>query len=1583
MGELNPAEVVDVDFGRIASAVGHGHHATALFVLCAIPAIGHRVIRGLSAHGEAELVLAKRVGVARGVVDVLVSAEKLVLGKAPRSRLSLVLVLECHLLVLGRRNKLALAVVLDRGGDDAGVTIIGHAVGVILRQRLTVVLGLGHVERVRTSLGEGVAAREPERHGLATVLRCRGSVLTNSNRLGGVVGLVGNAAPINAFLLNRLHGEAEALAIEPVAARYGLAAVEGGRAASQRRGTSLILVGKGGGVTNALVGGGSSGGVVVAHLSVELAVVALVGHGNRNGSRVLVVGPALAVSALIEVGCADLGDVERVLANGVELDASERLGYSPLLRHTGDGQLRQEVRGCLHMVLPPLLSVVIVDDGLDLELEVRIGVSASHGLLDRDLLRGVLTAHDHRVSLVAVGDESRSIRGHALDVQRTVVLVVLVEVADDNRHSVRISNAVTIGIVERPAGSSRGLILLHHEGVGAGLAEGQLAEGLSLLAVCSDDAVRANGQLAFIVQTTNVGDRAVGSVLRGQGEGVVHAIRRSSTCNLLGHLERSVTVQACLSRLIRVGEAEGRNLTLSRGRVELVDHNLARLRTVSILDLGDGRLGVHGAVVVVVHCDVHAILALVVLDARKTILVGRVVLANREGEGLLRILLVERQTLQLLHGHGAVGGRGGIREVLSDIAIRAGALQREAEVAGSHGTVDHRLGHGDAAGTFGAIVHVRLVYVGELGMVGHIGVLVVAVAHGSQQLAVVVGIVAIVAVRDRNRHRGDVRVERHAVSVGGLGAIVVGDLVHLEGVRADLGEGHVVEREVHRVLIGDRHRLRIGKHRLGVVVERAQLEVEGLAFLHLTALEGLGAVDGIIALELGSSRLVRVGERDVGRLEARLSHNHDLRVRGIRILPFGDDDLDHIRGVLVVDHARFGVTLILMRQLGDAVFEGLAHIVAIKVDGRELEHVADVARLQRRASHTRRLGHGIAVRRNGVITRLRFACNRSGLVSAERLELEGELSGINRVAAGFILIDLGALERLARLSHDIAILECHGVALDLAGALSTVIVDHLLDEDRGHFELALPRIGDVNRHTVDSTGVIDARDGRDALIGVGKLLYAEAILARFAEGDVTEACGLLIGLLGDLDLGGIFHLDRRRTIVDLGDLERELVARAPIASGEVLLNLQIGLGAQLDRFVGLVVVLEGNGLLRTADDGAIGNAIGRVVVRIGGHSVRGGEAVLVGSGLRHGEGGARGQALDHGALAVLEGDGAAVDNRTVARRLLAGLVHVVSEVSVQRLVTVEVDGEHEAVLIPLGVVGGVAPVDALLDLQLAGQIVGDLTVVAQALGDAGALPIRGQHGCCGFRNVIRLIGIKRSRAVTTLRTGRDVVIALTVGRHLVPVLAVAVNRNTTCYFLSVAAGSDLPISFGVIQGVMTTDILRRRTLRAGLIDVEVRVLRVVVELVAVARRESGRRVARTAVIKVRVERDLAIVGLVGANDSVIYIAETGVDDSLRISLHAHAVEEADGVGIRHRHGLLIGVNVVVAHGDERSGDLHGHRIARGKIIVASNRHSKVGKVRPLVHGVPRHLALEVIGVDIAISGYIGAGELPIAIHHGH
>ena len=278
----------------------------------------------------------------------------------------------------------------------------------------------------------------------------------------------------------------------------------------------------------------------------------------------LVVGPALAVRACVELSRTNLGHGELVLTHCVELDSVERLGRGLLLRDAGDGQLGREAVDALDALLPPLLGVVVVNDGLDLELELRVRVGTGHGLLDCDLLLGVLTAHDHRVSLVAVGDESRIFRSHALDVQLAVVLVVLVEVAHLNLDGVLIGNAVAVSVIERPAVIGGRLVLLHRKGVGARLAEGQRTKGDGLLAVLGDDAAGADGQLA-VSQAADVGNRTLSGILRGQGEGVVHAIRRVRARDLLGHLKRGVTIKAGLGRLVDVLEAEGRDLALGRG----------------------------------------------------------------------------------------------------------------------------------------------------------------------------------------------------------------------------------------------------------------------------------------------------------------------------------------------------------------------------------------------------------------------------------------------------------------------------------------------------------------------------------------------------------------------------------------------------------------------------------------------------------------------------------------------------------------------------------------------------------------------------------------------------------------------------------------------------------------------------------------------------------------------------------------------------------------------------------------------------------------------------------------------------------
>ena len=427
---------------------------------------------------------------------------------------------------------------------------------------------------------------------------------------------------------------------------------------------------------------------------------------------------------------------------------------------------------------------------------------------------------------------------------------------------------------------------------------------------------------------------------------------------------------------------------------------------------------------------------------------------------------------------------------------------------------------------------------------------------------------------------------------------------------------------------------------------------------------------------------------------------------------------------------------------------------------------------------------------------------------------------------------------------------------------------------------------------------------------------------------------------------GHFSL-RGRIPIERLHVEGELVAISPVAAIKDLLNAQAVADVVGQRLICLVVVLEGDGLLGAANDGAVGDAVGRVVARVSGHGVRGGEAVLVGLGLRHREGGVRRQALNHGALAVLEGDGTAVSHFARADRLLAGLIHVVGELARQRLVTVEVDGELKAVLALLGLVGGVAPVDALLDLQLAGSGIRDLAVVAKVLRyGTVVVPTGNQYvqGSAGGVTALKifLLGNQRMGSIG----------ALGIGRHIRPTLLVILNLaeldasahdGHALGRLRGGAAFGLPIGIGVVHPVVVSDVAACGASAALLIHVQRGVLRVVIELVTLARLEGshGQTVGGVLRIRVGVEVDGAFLREVILLDGVVHIARTGVDGVLRILLHAHAIEKTDGIGVRHRHGLLVGVNVVVAHGDEGGRNLYGYLIARGEIAAASNRHSEV------------------------------------------
>ena len=397
-------------------------------------------------------------------------------------------------------------------------------------------------------------------------------------------------------------------------------------------------------------------------------------------------------------------------------------------------------------------------------------------------------------------------------------------------------------------------------------------------------------------------------------------------------------------------------------------------------------------------------------------------------------------------------------------------------------------------------------------------------------------------------------------------------------------------------------------------------------------------------------------------------------------------------------------------------------------------------------------------------------------------------------------------------------------------------------------------------------------------------------------------------------------------------------------------------------------------MLRSADNHALNYTVGGVGT-VTSRVVRGGEAVGVGSLLGHSVGGARRQPRDHDALASLDGHCSVIGNRTVRHRIHTAAVHFVRKVAVKRLITVEVHLEGKVLLVLLGLVGRVAPIDVLGDHKVAGQLERHLAVVAQVLSDVIAKPF-------GMKHVLRRLGIvgilnrrQRVGAVEALRTRRNVRIVTSVVANKRQVGTAYVDPNMLGLLRGSTVFTLLPIGVLVVQGPpVVDDVVTICRLGAVLIEVKLLVLGVVIEAVAVARREGGSGGAvRAAVVSVGVEVErLPVIRCVSLNDFAVQfrVAHRIIKHCLNISLDAYAVEQANGICLAHRHDVVVGVDVVVAHRDERRRNCHRHLVAHGGVVVMGHHNEEVSEIRLVVNLVTFDRSTEVIGVDGRVVGRV-------------
>ena len=210
--------------------------------------------------------------------------------------------------------------------------------------------------------------------------------------------------------------------------------------------------------------------------------------------------------------------------------------------------------------------------------------------------------------------------------------------------------------------------------------------------------------------------------------------------------------------------------------------------------------------------------------------------------------------------------------------------------------------------------------------------------------------------------------------------------------------------------------------------------------------------------------------------------------------------------------------------------------------------------------------------------------------------------------------------------------------------------------------------------------------------------------------------------------GGVSGLRRGNVsssrIAQAIDLKRELIGVAPIAALEVLLNLERGVGVEA-HLIRMVCVAERERCLRAGGDRAGHNTIRSVGVldTLLARGVCHRPAVLADALLGHGKRRAGGKPVD--------ADRGAAGNvqrcRAVGERHLAGggfrsayvvVVGTGKGLGCLALTCWDVgrNVELEGVLVLLGLIGSVAPINILLDLKRTGLIKRQLTVVAERLG---------------------------------------------------------------------------------------------------------------------------------------------------------------------------------------------------------------------------------------------------------------------------
>ena len=395
----------------------------------------------------------------------------------------------------------------------------------------------------------------------------------------------------------------------------------------------------------------------------------------------------------------------------------------------------------------------------------------------------------------------------------------------------------------------------------------------------------------------------------------------------------------------------------------------------------------------------------------------------------------------------------------------------------------------------------------------------------------------------------------------------------------------------------------------------------------------------------------------------------------------------------------------------------------------------------------------------------------------------------------------------------------------------------------------------------------------------------------------------------------------------------------------------------------MVGIGERSSLLAAAHNGALDNTVvglGILARRI----VRRGESILVCRLLGHGVLSAIGQVGNHDILTALKGNLTVVRNGTGAHRRLArsvnGVIVFVGEVGLSAVLShsVQMHRELEVVLIGLGVIRSVAPVDILVDSQVARSVNGKLAVVAQLLGHTCPIPRRSQDRRGSACGVVCLVGHKRRRTIRTWSICRNVSVVALVGN--IPVVAAASNGavggNLFCF---VAITRQPPIAVLVIELAVVTDVVARSWLRAVLVDEELRVDGIVIELVSVARCEGS--LSRTLgsplhkAVGVEVNGRAVSRGL-RKNRIMICILRIiqSIDDPI---LNADAIEQTNREGVIHGHRAIVGVNVIVTHRDERRGNLHGNDVTRRKVVALGDRYFDFRKICTLGVGGVHAIAL--------------------------